>query len=75
MGRYFSTIPDEQPPERLWEDRLDELLDHMERVNPSVGRTVKTDAEALVRVAWHLLYEERLARERADAPERPSKAA
>jgi hypothetical protein len=75
MGRYFSTIPDDVPPEEMWEDQLRGMLSVMERVNPSLGRSAVKDAEALVRVAWRLLYEERVAREARDASEGASKAA
>jgi hypothetical protein len=74
MGRYFVTIPDEQTPEVVWEERLSELLLAMERYRP-VPRSTYADAEALVRSAWRLLYRERMALEAEDASERPSKAA
>jgi hypothetical protein len=67
MGRHFSTIPDEVPVEEIWEGELASLVTVMERLNPSLGRSLNKDVEALVRVAWRLLYEERLARERQAA--------
>jgi hypothetical protein len=66
MGRHFSTIPDEVPVERVLEGRLSDLLGVMERYRPA-PRSPLADAEALVRSAWRLLYEERLARERQAA--------
>jgi hypothetical protein len=74
MGRYFSTIPDDVPPEKLWEDQLRGMLSVMER-RSSIGRTVSHDIEALVRVAWRLLYQQRVAREARDVPEDAQEAA